>query len=97
MAQSHPGLLLDNGCGVGVLGFTDLSNLIEYAMRPESIVSTQEACKLLDISRPTLYSWIELGKLRPWGQLGGRSAWFFLKREVLKARGKKYLRLKVAA
>lgn len=66
-------------------------------MRPEDIVATQEACRLLKISRPTLYSWIDQGKLKPWGQLGGRSAWFFLKRDVLKARDKKYQRLRAAA
>lgn len=59
-------------------------------MRPEDIVSTQEACKLLNISRPTLYSWMERGKLKPWGQLGGRSAWFFLRRELMKEKIPKY-------
>lgn len=59
-------------------------------MRPEDIVSTQEACKLLDITRPTLYSWIEQGKIKPWGKLGGHAAWFFLKRELLNAKVQKY-------
>lgn len=66
-------------------------------MRPEDIVSTQEACQMLEITRPTLYSWIEQGKLKSWGKLGGHEAWFFLRSEVLKARGKRYQRVKVAA
>lgn len=63
-------------------------------MKPEDIVSTQEACRLLDITRPTLYAWIELGKVKPWGQIGGHAAWFFLRREVLrvKEKGGKYER-----
>ncbi|OGS05723.1 MAG: hypothetical protein A3G41_06185 [Elusimicrobia bacterium RIFCSPLOWO2_12_FULL_59_9] len=63
-------------------------------MRPEDIVSTQEACRLLDITRPTLYAWIEQGKVRAWGKLGGHEAWFFLKTEVnrVKAKGLKYER-----
>ncbi|MBI4376733.1 MAG: helix-turn-helix domain-containing protein [Elusimicrobia bacterium] len=55
-------------------------------MQPEDIVSTQEACRLLGITRPTLYSWIEQGKVRPWGKLGGLAAWFFLRKEVMKVR-----------
>ena len=62
-------------------------------MRPEDIVSTQEACRLLEITRPTIYAWIAQGKLKPWGQLGGHEAWFFLRNEVLKAKGKKYQRV----
>lgn len=65
-------------------------------MRPKDIIATQEACRLLKISRPTLYAWMDQGKLKPWGQLGGRSAWFFLRRDVLKARDKKYQRVRVA-
>ncbi len=81
-------------------GFTDLSNLVKISvMRPEDIVSTQEACRLLDISRPTLYVWIEQGKVKPWGQLGGHEAWYFLRKDVLKvkAQGRKYERTRVAA
>ena len=62
-------------------------------MRPQDIVSTREACKLLKISRPTLYSWIEHGKLKPWAKVGGNEAWLFLRTEVLKARGTKYQRI----
>ncbi len=63
-------------------------------MRPEDIVSTQEACRLLDITRPTLYSWIEQGKVKAWGKLGGHEAWFFLRKEVVRVRelGRKYER-----
>lgn len=61
-------------------------------MRPEDIVSTQQACRLLDITRPTLYAWIEQGKVKPWGKLGGHAAWFFLKRELMKIKIQKYQR-----
>ena len=68
-------------------------------MRPEDIVNTQEACRLLDISRPTLYVWIEQGKVKPWGKLGGHEAWFFMRKEVLrvKGQGRKYERTRVTA
>lgn len=68
-------------------------------MRPEDIVNTQEACRLLEITRPTLYAWIDQGKLKPWGQLGGHEAWFFLRREVLKvkAQDRKYQRIRIKA
>lgn len=66
-------------------------------MRPEDLVTTQEACRILRISRPTLYSWITQRKLKPWGQFGGHEAWFFLRSELLKARGMKYRRIRVAA
>ena len=61
-------------------------------MRPEDLVTTQEACRLLGITRPTLYTWIELGKLKPWGKLGGHSAWFFLRRDLNKVKVQKYAR-----
>ena len=68
-------------------------------MPPEDIVNTQEACRLLDISRPTLYAWIEQGKVKPWGKLGGHEAWYFLRKDVLKVKeqGRKYERARVAA
>ncbi len=68
-------------------------------MRPKDIVNTQEACRLLGISRPTLYVWIEQGKVKPWGQLGGHEAWFFMRKEVLrvKEQGRKYERTRVSA
>ena len=63
-------------------------------MRPQDIVSARDACQLLGISRPTLYSWIGQGKLKPWGKVGGNEAWIFLRTEVLKAHGTKYQRIK---
>ncbi len=64
---------------------------------PEDLVTTREACKLLQITRPTLYSWIERGKIKPWGRLGGQEAWFFLKGEVMKVKAMdiKYERVRV--
>lgn len=63
-------------------------------MRPEDLVSAQEACRLLGITRLTLLSWIEQGKVKTWGKLGGHAAWFFLRMEVnrVRMRAKKYER-----
>ncbi|MBI4064539.1 MAG: helix-turn-helix domain-containing protein [Elusimicrobia bacterium] len=58
------------------------------------LLTTEETCQLLQISRQTLYSWIELDKIKPWRKLGGRGAWFFFRNEALKAKNKKYLRVK---
>ncbi|MHB2025090.1 MAG: helix-turn-helix domain-containing protein [Elusimicrobiota bacterium] len=57
-------------------------------MRPQDIVSTQQACRLLGITQPTLYSWIKQKKVKPWGKLGAHEAWYFLRKEVLKVRGR---------
>lgn len=61
-------------------------------MSPQDIMTTHEVCRLLKIARQTLYVWIEEKKIKPWRQLGGRSAWFFLKKDVLKARDQRYKR-----
>ncbi|MBI4676029.1 MAG: helix-turn-helix domain-containing protein [Elusimicrobia bacterium] len=59
-------------------------------MKPDDILTTQETCSLLGVTRQTLYAWIEKGKIRPWRRLGGRSAWFFVREEVAKAQGQKH-------
>ena len=62
-------------------------------MKPEDILSTRETCQALGITHPTLFKWMKLGKITPWGKLGGNSALFFLKTEVAKAKGKRYKRV----
>ena len=62
-------------------------------MNPNDLLTTQETCRILKIARQTLYIWIEQGKIKPWRKLGGRAAWFFFKKEVLKAKRKKYERV----
>ena len=61
-------------------------------MKLDDLLTTRETCDILDVTRQTLYAWIELGKIKPWRKLGGRSAWFFLRKEVRKAQAKKYQR-----
>ena len=61
-------------------------------MSPQDILTTQEVCRLLKIARQTLYVWIEEKKIRPWRQLGGRYAWFFQKKDVLKVKDQRYKR-----
>ena len=61
-------------------------------MKTNDILTTLEACRLLGVTRQTLYTWIEDKKIKPWRKLGGRSAWFFLRSEVKKAKGIKFKR-----
>ena len=61
-------------------------------MKPADLLTVTKTCQVLRITRPTLYDWIKRGKIKPWGKLGGHSAWFFLKTNVAKAQGKKYKR-----
>ena len=56
-------------------------------MSRHEILAAQEACGVLKIARQTLYIWIEQGKIKPWRQMGGREACFFLKKDVEKAKG----------
>ncbi|MFA6316986.1 MAG: helix-turn-helix domain-containing protein [Elusimicrobiota bacterium] len=62
-------------------------------MKPEDLLTTPKTCEALGITRPTLYAWIRQGKINPWAKLGGHSAWFFLKDEVEKAKGRRYQRI----
>ncbi|OGR50902.1 MAG: hypothetical protein A3I11_06240 [Elusimicrobia bacterium RIFCSPLOWO2_02_FULL_39_32] len=62
-------------------------------MNLDNLLTTLETCKILNITRQTLYVWIEQKKIKPWRKLGGRSAWFFLRNEVKKAKGIKFMRV----
>lgn len=58
----------------------------------DEVLTTPEACDLLDITRQTLYSWMEQGRIKPWMKAGGAS-WLFARSEVLKAKDTKYQRV----
>lgn len=61
-------------------------------MKLDDLLTTSETCELLGVTRQTLYAWIEQGKVKPWRKLGGRSAWFFLRREISRNKVQKYVR-----
>ena len=64
------------------------------AMSPnDDILTTAQACRVLKIARQTLYIWIDQSKIKPWRQMGGREAWFFLKKDVEKAKSMRYKRV----
>ena len=54
------------------------------------VLTTPQACGLLEITRQTLYAWLEQGRIKPWMRGGGR--WLFIRSEVLKAKDTKYQR-----
>lgn len=60
-------------------------------VNPGEVLTTPQVCDLLDITRQTLYVWLERGKLKPWMRGGG--SWLFLRSEVLKAKDIKYQRV----
>ena len=59
--------------------------------QPREILTTSQVCNLLDITRQTLYAWLNQGKVKPWMKVEGAS-WLFLRKEVAKARDLKYQR-----
>ena len=58
---------------------------------PEEVLTTPQVCDLLDITRQTLYSWMQQGKVKPWMKAGGAS-WLFIRSEVEQAKVLKYQR-----
>lgn len=59
---------------------------------PKEVLTTPQVCDLLEITRQTLYAWMERGRVKPWMKVGGAS-WLFLRSEVAKARELKYQRV----
>lgn len=59
---------------------------------PDDILTTAEVCRLLKITRPTLYHWIADGRLSPWKKLGGGSTFLFLRSDAAGGALKKYAR-----
>lgn len=55
-------------------------------------MTTAEVCRLLKITRPTLYHWIEKGKLAPWKKLGDGSTFLFLRNLLTRKPLQKYSR-----
>lgn len=63
-----------------------------YTMHPDDILTTAEVCRLLMITRPTLYHWMEEGKLVPWKKLGNGSTFLFLRNQLTHNPPRKYSR-----
>jgi excisionase family DNA binding protein len=55
-------------------------------MNPEQILDRTEACRRLGISRQTLISWIQKGKLKVWKRVGhGSNAALLFERKDIEA------------
>lgn len=63
-------------------------------INPKDVLTTQEACGLLRVTRQTLYSWVLKGKITPWKKLPEGSGWLFLRQELGGRPFKKYERKK---
>ena len=58
----------------------------EAKVNPKSILDRTEACKALGISRQTLISWIQKGKLKVWKRVGhGSNAALLFERRAIDA------------
>lgn len=58
---------------------------------PGELLTTPQACRLLNITRQTLYAWLQRGRLSPWMKVGGAS-WLFVRDEVKNLRSARYVR-----
>ncbi len=58
---------------------------------PEEVLTTPQACDLLKVTRQTLYSWMQQGRVKPWMKAGGAS-WLFTRDEIEQAKDSKYQR-----
>jgi predicted site-specific integrase-resolvase len=55
-------------------------------MNPQKILDRTEACRRLGISRQTLLSWIQKGKLKVWKRVGhGSNAALLFERKTIEA------------
>jgi len=59
---------------------------------PKAVLTTNEACKLLGVTRQTLYLWMQKGKIKPWLMVAGAS-WLFERAEVEKLKPTRYQRV----
>lgn len=64
----------------------------KIAVSPDDVLSTSEACALAEITRQTLYAWIEQGKIKPWKARRNGATMLFLRRDAEKLKGIKYKR-----
>ena len=58
---------------------------------PRDVLTTPQVCDLLEITRQTLYAWMERGRVKPWMKVGGAS-WLFIRDEVKNLRSARYVR-----
>lgn len=56
-----------------------------------AILTTPQACRLLKVTRQTLYAWMQSSRLKPWMKVGGAS-WLFAKKDVEKLKAQRYKR-----
>ena len=62
---------------------------IAKTVNPKEVMTSPQVCEFLDITRQTLYSWLQQGKIKPWMKVGGAS-WLFILSEVEKLQNAKY-------
>lgn len=55
------------------------------------VLTTPQACRLLKITRQTLYAWIQKKRIKPWMMVGGAS-WLFQRDEVERCKNLRYTR-----
>jgi len=56
---------------------------------PNAVLTTPQACRMLGVTRQTLYLWIERKKITPWMMVGGAS-WLFQRKDVERLQGERY-------
>lgn len=56
---------------------------------PKAVLTTPQACKMLGVTRQTLYLWIERKKIKPWLMVGGAS-WLFQREDVERLKPTRY-------
>ena len=63
---------------------------LKIAIDPDDVLSTAEVCALAEITRQTLYVWIEQDKIKPWKVTRNGATQLFLRRDAEKLKGIKY-------
>lgn len=61
------------------------------AVVPGELLTAPQACRLLKITRQTIYAWLQRGRFKPWMKVGGAS-WLFIRDEVENLRSARYVR-----
>lgn len=70
----------------------NVSMSTKIAVSPDDVLSTSEVCALAEITRQTLYAWIEQGKIKPWRATRNGATKLFLRSDAEKLKGIKYKR-----
>jgi len=68
-----------------------VSTMSARMISTEEVLTTPQVCGLLKITRQTLYTWMEQGRIKPWMKAGGAS-WLFIRDEIMQAKNSKYQR-----